>query len=263
MSHAPYSPDQSHDQPTSETSLVLWARRVGEHGRTAATISAAAAVCVSLAAWLATDRTFFLAPLAFAVVCCIHLLILFTLLAKLAAAEGEGWRRPWFRWLGLYALASNVAMYALFILGISLSAYFVPAGPDKSAASAFSIAAWGTAGLPLILSLPSYATLWSLTLVRFVRVDDERRLDGDRQTIQDLIRAHRSLLHRLARFEANPEHAIAHAEALRRFDDRLRELGTDVPPDERDESHPEDASTWIDESMCDPEFQPRSLHDER
>lgn len=263
MSPVPNSQSPPLEPSTSETSLVLWARRVGEHGRTAATISAAAAVCVALAAWLVTDRTFFLAPLAFAVACCIHLLIVFSLLARLVAAEGETWRRPWYRWLGLYALASNVTMYALFILGVSLSAHFVPDGPSRSVAFAFSIAAWGTAGLPLILSLPSYATLWSLTLVRFVRVEDERRVSADRQLVLDLIRDHRALLHRLARFESNPEHAISHAEALRRFDDRLRALGAEIPAGEVEVSDPQDAGTWIDESMCDPEFQPRSLHDER
>jgi hypothetical protein len=253
----PQRPPQ--DPPTSEASLILWARRVGEHGRTATTISAAAAVCVALAAWLATDRTYFLAPLAFGFACCVHLLIEFSLLARLVAAEGEAWRRPWYRWLGLYALASNVTMYALFILGASLSVYFVP---DRSAAFAFSIAAWGTAGLPLILSLPSYATLWSLTLVRFVRVEDERRLAIDRQTILELIRGHRALLHRLARFESNPEHAISHAEALRQFDDRLKALGEEIPEEAEQATDPQNAGVWIDESMCDPEFQPRSLHEE-
>lgn len=259
---APISDPQRppHDPSTPEASLILWARRVGEHGRTAATISAAAAVCVALAAWLATDRSFFLAPLAFAIACCVHLLIVFSLLARLVTVEGEAWRRPWYRWLGLYALASNVTMYALFILGASLSAYFVP---NRSAAFAFSIAAWGTAGLPLILSLPSYATLWSLTLVRFVRIEDERQLAIDRQTLLELIRGQRALLHRLARFESNPEHAISHAEALRRLDDRLKALGEEIPEEPEPATDPQNAGAWIDESMCDPEFQPRSLHDER
>lgn len=243
--------------------MVLWALRVGEHGRTAATISAAAAVCVALAAWMVTDRAFFFAPLAFAVACWMHLLIVFSLLTKLVAAEGEAWRRPWYRWLGLYALTSNVTMYALFILGASLSAYFVPEGPSRSAAFAFSMAAWGTAGLPLILALPSYSTLWSLILVRIGRVEEERRMASDRQAVLSLIRDHRALLHRLARFESNPEHAISHAEALRRLDDRLKALGDEIPHGEVEVSDPHDAGTWIDESMCDPEFQQRSLHDER
>lgn len=250
------------DPTASETSLVLWACRVGEHGRTAATISAAASVCVSLVAWMVTDRAFFFAPLAYAVGCCGHLLLVFYLLTRLVAAEGAAWRRPWYRWLGLYALASNVTMYAFFILGASLSASFVPTGPSRSAEFAFLIAAWGTAGLPLILALPSYATLWSLTLVRFARVEEDRSLAADRELAQELVRHHRALLHRLARFESNPEHAIAHAEALRRFDDRLKALGREIPHGEREELNPDAPGAWIDESMCDPEFQPRSLHDE-
>jgi hypothetical protein len=263
MAPDPNSSTPPANPPTSETSLVLWARRVAEHGRTAATISAAASVCVSLAAWMVTDHVFFFAPLAYAIGCCVHLLLVFHLLTRLVAAEGEAWRRPWYRWLGLYALTSNVTMYALFILGASLSATFVPTGPTRSASFAFLIAAWGTSGLPLILALPSYATLWSLTLVRFARVDEERTFAAERDLAQELIRHHRTLLHRLARFESNPEHAIAHAEALRRFDDRLKALGREIPHGDREEFDPQDACVWIDESMCDPEFQPRSLHDER
>lgn len=248
---------------------VAWARRVAEHGRTAATIASAASVCVALAAWMVTDRAFFLAPAFFAILCWAHLMVVFGLLVRLIAATGAPWRQPWYRWTGLYVLVANVTMCALFILGAALSAYSVPEGPSRFAIYAFSIAAWGTAGLPFILALPAYSSLWSLTVAKFVRTEEdqrreetERRLIAERDALRELIRDHRALLHRLARSEPDPEHALAHAEALREFDERLNSLDAPEAP-ETEVSDPRDARTWIDESMCDPEFQPRSLHDER
>ena len=257
------------DEPPNPAPFEVWARRVAEHGRTAATVSCAASLCVSIAAWMVTDQRFFVAPLAFAVACWLHLMAVFGLLVRLIAAEGEVWRRPWYRWAGVYALGANVTLCALFILGAALSVYFVPGGPSRSAVFAFSIAAWGTAGLPFLLSLPSYSTLWSLTLARFVRTEEDsrreeldRRSNAERRTLNDLVRGHRALLHRLARTESDPEHALAHAQALREFDEKLRELDFEEPA-EPEIADPQNPRVWIDDSMGDPEFQPRSLHDER